>query len=349
MNQASKQHPVHQLCEYLQGTKTVYILIYGNVDPDAVGSAWALKELLKAQGVSADIGYTGEIGRLENETMITALRMPISPVDRETLEEADKVAIVDAQPEFFKDYDLPRCDIVIDHHPRKSDKQTEFSDIRPRCLATASILTEYLIEAEIPIHKRLATALYHGIQVDSKGLRRSATTVDQMALDFLDSRIDHSLLRRVELSQYSLGGLDYFSIALAKRRYAKNRVYAHLGALSSADICSQVADFLIRVRDIHWAIVSGVVNNTLIIVFRCDGRAKNAGKLAQEAFGEIGSAGGHKTMGRAEIEDKSVEDCSLTQNEKIEQFVIGWLSRVDRSFIPLAKVLPGEATLLNHP
>ncbi len=345
MTAVVKQSPVSRLLTFVEGIKSVYIVIYGNVDPDAVGSAWGLKELLKSVGVFADIGYTGEIGRLENEAMISALRMPISLVEQEALQKADKVAIVDAQPEFFKDYDLPRCDIVIDHHPRKSDKVTPFSDIRPKCLATASILTEYLMEAGVNIHKRLATALYHGIQVDSKGLRRSATSVERRALEYLDSRADHSLLRRVELSQYSLGGLDYFSIALAKRRYTKNRVYAHLGALSSADICAQVADFLIRVGDIHWAIVSGVVNNTLITVFRCDGRSKNAGKLAQEAFGELGSAGGHKTMGRAEIDDKNVEGCSLTQNEKIEQFVIGWLARVDRSFIPLVKILPGETTL----
>ena len=345
MDLVKKKGAVHQLLETIRDTKYIYILIYGNVDPDAVGSAWALKELLKYQGVSSDIGYTGEIGRLENEAMITSLRMPIYPVDQELLCKADKVAIVDAQLGFFKDYPLPRCDIVIDHHPRKADREVAFSDIRPKCLATASILTEYLLDLNLPISKRLATALYHGIQVDSKGLRRSATAVDRRALDYLDGQTDHNLLRRAKLSQYSLGGLDYFSIALAKRRYARNRMYAHLGALSSADICSQVADFLISVREVQWAIVSGVVGKTLYIVFRCDGRTKNAGKLAQEAFKDLGSAGGHKTMGRAEIEDKCIEEFTLTHNEKLEQFIIGLLARVDRSFIPLVKVLPGDIML----
>ena len=342
MGVAKKITPAKELLKVIEGVKSIYIVIYGTVDPDSVGSAWALKELLKAKGVSSEIGFTGEIGRLENEAMILALRMPVAPVDREALDRAEKVAIVDAQLEFFKDYDLPRCDIVIDHHPRKSDKTTPFSDIRPKCLSAASMLTEYLLELKIPIHKRLATALYHGIQVDSKGLRRSGTPVDRMAKEHLEGLADHSLLRRVELSQYSLGGLDYFSIALAKRRYAKNRLYAHLGSLSTADICAQVADFLIRVNEVYWAIVSGVVNDKLVIVFRCDGRTQNAGKLAQEAFGEIGSAGGHKTMGRAEIEQKALDNLTLTHNEKCEHFLIGLLARVDRTFIALAKVLPHE-------
>ncbi|OED35180.1 hypothetical protein AB834_05030 [PVC group bacterium (ex Bugula neritina AB1)] len=347
MKLEAKASPVHELINFTKGVSSVYVLIYGNVDPDALGSAWALKELLKTRDIAVKIGYTGKVGRLQNQAMINSLKIPVGPVSKEELLSAEKIAIVDAQPEFFKDYELPRFDIVIDHHPRKSDKVTDFSDIRSKCLATASILTEYLLEAKVKVDKRLATALYYGIQVDMKGLRRSATDVDRKALEYLDSRVDHNLLRRLELSQYSLNGLDYFAIALAKRRYAKNRIYTHLGSIPMADICAQIADFFISVQDIHWAIVSGVVNRTLVIVFRSDGRDKNAGELAQVAFGEIGSSGGHKTMGRAEIDAKYFTKIDLTQNEKFEKIIIESLARVDRSFIPLVKILPGDDLSFN--
>jgi nanoRNase/pAp phosphatase (c-di-AMP/oligoRNAs hydrolase) len=56
-----------------------------------------------------------------------------------------------------------------------------------------------------------------------------------------------------------------------------------------------------RISSITWSIVSGTYSKKLIIIFRNDGIRKNAGKVAKESFGHIGSAGGHKNMARAEI------------------------------------------------
>ena len=43
------------------------------------------------------------------------------------------------------------------------------------------------------------------------------------------------------------------------------------------------------------------------MIFRCDGYRKSAGKLATRAFGEYGSAGGHKDSARAEVSLKRLE------------------------------------------
>jgi nanoRNase/pAp phosphatase (c-di-AMP/oligoRNAs hydrolase) len=76
--------------------------------------------------------------------MIEILRIPARPIRASELTRADLIALVDCQPEFFASIDLPRCDVVIDHHPRKSRRRFAFSDIRPTSLATSSILTNYL-------------------------------------------------------------------------------------------------------------------------------------------------------------------------------------------------------------
>lgn len=332
------------LYKVASAAKNAVILIYANPDPDGLASAWALKEILCHQGITASIFYTGEVGRLQNASMIHTLRLPASPLKTELLRKADLVAIVDAQPDFFRDsIRLRRCDIVIDHHPRKGEIKAPFVDVRPKCLATSSILTEYLTATGKPLETRLATALHFGITTDSQGQRRQPSPTDQEALAILERKADKTLLKRIEFSQYSLNDLVYFSMALVKHRYARNVLYAHLGPTLHSEVCSQVADFLIRVKEAHWALVSGVAGDKLVVVFRCDGHKKNAGRVAGNAFGSIGSAGGHKTMGRAEIQALSLpEGVTLTQSERLEEFVVQSLAKVDRSFKPLARLLKKE-------
>ena len=340
VKESREKNRLARLYKILAGKSRPLILIYGNPDPDGLGSAWALKEIMHSEGISATIGYTGEVGRIENQTMINILRIPAGHVEKHAIIEADSVALVDCQPEFFKGFELPRCDIVIDHHPRKSARRVALSDIRPKCLATSSILTAYLRAAGILVNRRLATALYYGIQTDSRNLQRAPTPVDSEAHRFLETRVNRQLLRRIEFSSYSLSRLDYFRVALIKLRYARNSLYSHVGPVPSFDVCVQIADFLIHVKEAHWAVVSGAVEKKLIVVFRCDGIKKHAGKTAQSAFGTLGSAGGHRTMARAEIEEKNLPGgMILTQNEKVERFVMESLARVDKGFKPLLRSL----------
>jgi len=320
----------------VSGTMRPIILIYGSPDPDALASAWALRELTRRHAKTPRIRYTREIGRLENQTMVASLRIPAKLLDQVELKAADLIALVDCQPEFFKSFELPRCDIIFDHHPRKSRHKYTFSDIRPDCLATSSILTEYLETAAVEPNQRLATALYYGIQTDSRHLQRSPTPIDSAALRFLEQKININLLRRIEFSSYSLERLDYFAIALIKLRHAKGVLYSHIGPVPYSDICVQVADFLIRVKEAKWALVSGVADRKLIVVFRCDGHHKHAGRNAEAAFGELGSAGGHRTTARAEVDVNALpEEFSSMQNEMIERFVLDSLSNVAREFKPL--------------
>lgn len=321
----------------IKDVESVYILIYTNPDPDSVASSVALQRLLQHYGLRVDIGYTGMVGRIQNAAMIKSLNLPVKSVDREKLAASDLVAIVDAQPEFFKGFDLPRCDIIIDHHPNKVTQDYPFKDIRSDCLSTSSILTDYLLCEGLSIPKKLATALFYGFQTDSQGQHMRLSPVDEMAFNFLRKKADHNLVSQIELAQYSLNDLDYFSIALVKRRFAKNTLYAHLGPVPYTDVCVQVADFLIRVQEAHWAIVTGTVNDKLIIVFRCDGPL-NAGAVAKAAFGEVGSAGGHKSMGRAEVPKQGLPPgISLSQNEQIEWYVLSSLARVEKSFTALLR------------
>ncbi len=328
-----------RLKKLVKDKQNPWILIYSNPDPDALASAWGLKELLLSFGCDSKIGYTGAIGRLENETMVNLLNIPARKVSENEFYDADMIALVDAQPEFFSDIALPRCDIIFDHHPRKSSKACAFTEIRTRALSASSIITEYLRAANINISKRLATALHYGLQTDSRNLQRSPSKTDTSSAHFLESKIDRSMVRRIEFSSYSLGRLDYFSIALIKLRYANGILYSNIGSVPSGDVCAQTADFLIRVKEAEWAVISGSVNHKLVIVFRCDGYKKSAGTLAEKAFSKFGSAGGHRTMARAEIpEEKLPDNILLTQNEKLDIFILEAMTGVVKAFKPVTRL-----------
>jgi nanoRNase/pAp phosphatase (c-di-AMP/oligoRNAs hydrolase) len=329
-----------RLREVCRGAKVVRVIIYANPDPDALASALALKELLDTKGRTVKIGYTGAIGRPENASMIRRLKMPAFPLSEEEAARSDAIAIVDSQPQFFTDFKLPRCDIVIDHHPLWDEVRAEFVDIRPGYLSTSSIMTEYLRAAGVRLTRDLASALYYGIKTDSRHFMCDMSHGDMEAIRWLRKKADTSIVKQIEFSQFSREGLDYFSIGLVRRRFLNGVMFSHLGPVPFSDVCVQVADFFIRVENVTWALVTGVVGDTLVVVFRNDGLKKDAGYLARAAFGNIGSAGGHESMGRAEVKQDALPGgLLLTDNRGIEKFVLGSLAQIDAVFLPLLRTL----------
>ncbi|MHB8173972.1 MAG: DHH family phosphoesterase [Nitrospirota bacterium] len=334
---------LEKMLESVDGARLLRVMIYGNPDPDALASAMALKQVLEGTakgGLKVEMNYTGAVGRPENASMIRQLKIPVTPISEAEARDADRIALVDSQPQFFQDFALPRCDIVIDHHPLLMDQQVAFWDVRPEYLSTASIMTEYMRAAGIRLTRGMASALLYGIKTDSRNFMSELSIGDIGALRWLSKKSDRDIVKRIEFSQFSRDTLDYFSIALVRRRFVQGVMFAHLGPVPTYDVCVQVADFLIRVEHVEWALVTGVVATELVVVFRNDGVKKDAGYLARTAFGKIGSAGGHKSMGRANIPQKSLPNgLLLTDNKGIEKFVLSALSKVDPVFTPVLKTI----------
>jgi nanoRNase/pAp phosphatase (c-di-AMP/oligoRNAs hydrolase) len=227
---------------------------------------------------------------------------------------------------------------VIDHHPLTKAPSARFVDIRPDYLSTSSIMTEYLKAAGVRLTGKLASALFYGIKTDSRHFMGDMSSGDVQAIKWLRNKADRYIVNRIEFSQFSQEGLDYFSIALVRRLFSNTVMFSHLGPVPFFDVCVQVADFFIRVENVSWALVTGVVGDTLVIVFRNDGIKKDAGYLARSAFSRLGSAGGHASMGRAAIkQDDLPKGLLLTDNSGIERFVLGSLAGVDAVFLPVLK------------
>ncbi|MBE0584994.1 MAG: phosphoethanolamine methyltransferase, partial [Desulfofustis sp.] len=194
-----------------------------------------------------------------------------------------------------------------------------YVDIRPDYGAASSMLVEYLRAASLKPSVSLATALFYGIKVDTGDFEKEARLADGISFRYLFDIANRNLVRKFELTDLRRTELKYFSIALSELHYTKGKFYVHIGKVRSPDVLVIIADFLNHVADIDWVMVSGIHNDKLVVIFRCDGYRKSAGKLAASAFGKIGSAGGHKGAARAEIPLKTLalaEDQINTQTLK---------------------------------
>ena len=316
----SAQERVRTFLELFQGSESVLILI--NPDPDALASALAARRLLWNQAGRTVIACIREIQRLENQAMVELLKIPVVKIDKVASENFTRRILVDGQPDHFEIFGEFTYDAIIDHHPKTQEWNAPFVDIRPEYGATATILIEYLRGAKIKPSRNLATALLYAVKTDTANFERDATEEDVKQFRYVFHYANINLLRKIEKSELRISDLQYFQTALEKRILRKKALYVHLGTVTSTDICVQIADYFMGVYGIGWSYVSGVYRDTLIVIIRNDGYRKDAGKLASDAFGSFGSAGGHRGAARAEIPLSSLVQKGIEPHDSVlERFV----------------------------
>jgi len=283
------------------------VLVVINADPDALASALAIKKLLRYRVKSVIISHPNEIRRLNNVAMVDRLKIPLVRLKDIKSDDFSKKVMVDSQPDHLPCFEKLKIDVIIDHHPVSGDWDADFVDIRPEYGATASMIVEYLRAGGLKPSVALATALFYAIKVDTQDFERKSVLADGISFRYLFNIANRDLVRKFELTDLRPSELKYFTIALSELKYSKRRYYSHVGRVRSPDVLVIVADFLNHVGDIDWVFVSGIHGDKLVVIFRCDGYRKSAGKLADRTFGSLGSAGGHKGAARAEVPLKNLE------------------------------------------
>jgi len=289
---------LHELLDQFSGADHVLILI--NADPDAIASAMAFERLLWKRVTRINISNINTITRPDNMAMIQLFDVTLIHVSKIEPRLYNKIVILDSQPGHNDSFAGLDYTAIIDHH-EPGDYKAPFMDIRPHYGATSSIMTEYLKSAKIKPSERLATALFHGIKTDTANFERMASNSDIRAFQFLFRHANIHLARRIEQVDLRISFLEYFRKAIEEKIMEETRIYIHLGNVENPDVLVLLADFFMRVNTVTWSIVAGLYEDRLIIIIRNDGLQKDAGKLAGRLFGATGSAGGHKSMARAEI------------------------------------------------
>jgi nanoRNase/pAp phosphatase (c-di-AMP/oligoRNAs hydrolase) len=154
---------------------------------------------------------------------------------------------------------------------------------------------------DVNISERTATAMLYAIKSDTLFFNRQANRVDLEAFSYLYPLADAALIRKMEGAEITLERLEYVVRATQNGKLREQVFSAFLGESPREDFIPYVADFFLQLEDVKWTIVSGVVNDSLVVSVRNLGYSRNAGEFVRKCFGEIGSAGGHRAMAKAVV------------------------------------------------
>lgn len=299
------------------------VLIVINADPDSIASAMAVKRLLWRKVGEVVMVCINRVDRPDNEAMVELLKVDLKRGSDVDFSRFDKKVLIDSQPSHHPRISKHPYDVIIDHHPPDPQLDAPFKDIRPQYGATASIMCEYIKTARIRPNRRLATALVYAIKTDTSNFERRAINEDVKAFQYLYKFVNVNVIKKIEKTGIRGKYLKYFEKALRNRQRSGNNLITYLNNVSSPDICVIIADFYMTVDFVSWCYVAGIHQKKLIIIIRNDGIRKNAGRLAKKKFGSLGSAGGHKSMARAEIPLETLQPlCDTDSEEAVKKWLV---------------------------
>jgi nanoRNase/pAp phosphatase (c-di-AMP/oligoRNAs hydrolase) len=291
---------VQQYQRYFSDAERVLIMLHNDPDPDAMASGLALRNVLRRTKTTAIIGAIQGVTRPENLRMVNLLDIHIEAISQESLQEYDRIAMVDVQPHYFGGL-IDRVDLVIDHHPEQPGYTAVFKDIRADYGSTCTILTEHLRAVDVNISERTATAMLYAIKSDTLFFNRSTSRVDLEAFSYLYPLADAALIRKMEGAEITRERLDYVTKAHEVGVLSDQVFSAFLGSMPREDFIPYVADFFLQLEDVKWTVIAGIVNDSLVVSVRNLGYTKNAGEFVRRVFADIGSAGGHRAMAKAVV------------------------------------------------
>lgn len=242
-------------------------------DPDALSCGFAYQILAQERGIQAELLYGGRISHQENIALINLLEIPVTEWgDAEIPKNYFQGSVfVDNQGTTSNLIDRLEAALVpvlavIDHHDLQDRLESPlFTDIRP-VGACASIFSHYLADGLLelhssnPTHRRLATALMHGI-VSETGAMLQALPFDFTAAAFLQPFYDIELLLDILHQRRNHKVMEVINLALNNRVIRAGLCLSGVGYLreDDRDAIPQAADFLLTEDTVHTAIVYGIV------------------------------------------------------------------------------------------
>jgi nanoRNase/pAp phosphatase (c-di-AMP/oligoRNAs hydrolase) len=268
-----------------------------NPDPDSLASMLGIKALVESAqpGKTVILTVDGMIARSENRAMVELLPVPLVPVETVMTGPDTAVVMVDTQPYTGRRYsEAAMPQVVIDHHETGGVLTgVRFSDIRTHLGATSTMVTGYLIEQRVLVSSRLATALLYGIDSETTGYPREASSLDDGALIWLFPRADKDLLAQIRNPRLPQSHFATFQHALANAFLYDKLVVSWCGTVTQPDIIAEIAEFFIRFEQVNWSLAAGVFEGRLRLSLRAGGLGGKAGEILYTVVNGLGSAGGH--------------------------------------------------------
>ncbi|VTU01751.1 dhh family phosphoesterase : Exopolyphosphatase-like enzyme OS=Singulisphaera acidiphila (strain ATCC BAA-1392 / DSM 18658 / VKM B-2454 / MOB10) GN=Sinac_3763 PE=4 SV=1: DHH: DHHA1 [Gemmataceae bacterium] len=282
----------------LQGTERVVFVSHVNPDPDALASMLGLAHLVEHRLTKPTLlTRDGLIGRAENKAMVEGLDLDLVPIEEVDWRPDDAIVMVDSQPNTGR-HTFPEVlpiYAVLDHHDTPGDlDRVSFTDIRATAGATSTVVTKYLIEQDVPVTEKVATALLYGIETEVTGYPREAGPADDDALLFLYPLADKDLIAQIRNARLPHSHFEVLLQALQSSFIYDRLIISWVDDLPAPEQAAEVVDFMIRFEKVDWAVCGGVCGDKLILSLRAAIEHASGGELLRQVVGKLGRAGGHE-------------------------------------------------------
>jgi len=296
------------------GPFSIYI---AQIDPDAIGSAFGMQEVLSQLGHTSHVYYQGRVGHPQNEALcqklglMSRMRSLTDPNTDSSGQCPENIVLVDSSKS--KDSRLPfviEPVIVVDHHEKSDIKDRE--DIflwLDESSGSASTMVAELLSEITPetweFKSDLALMLALGIYTDCKSNTRSGERDDQ-AYAWVKRYTDASLLCDLVNYKRQFSFLKHLSRAVAyvdkHDTYRKGRILGGLGRIPEkcGDDLAMVADELLRTVGaplaVTWAVVevkdktTGDVTLKIRVCARSEDYTTPLGETLADRFGDKSGA-----------------------------------------------------------
>ena len=275
----------------------LFIQTHNFPDHDAVASAFALQQLLKAWGLAADLIFDGEIQRESLKTAISALGIRIRPWKEVSPEESDSILVVDGCKGARNVTDLPGEEIaVLDHHQVECPESVSFVDIRPSYGACSTLLFEYWKQAGLVPSREVATALMIGLNMDTALMTRDVSRNDVEAYSALYSGADMRMVNSILRNYIQVKDLAFFRKAIDAVVIRDTFAFCWFPDGCNQNLLGILGDFLLSLEEAEFIVLAARNRGRINLSVRSENPRWNAALIVEEVLRGRGFGGGHADM-----------------------------------------------------
>ena len=185
--------------------------------------------------------------------MVDVLHLDLVPIEEVEWRPGDAVVMVDSQPNTGR-HTLPgeTCrstpSSTTTTRPATSTA-SPFIDVRANLGATCTLVTKYLIEQDVPIPEKVATALLYGIETEVTGYPREASPADDEALIYLYPLADKDLIAQIRNARLPHSHFECLLQALQSSFIYDRLIISWVNDLPQPEQAAEVVDFMIRFEE----------------------------------------------------------------------------------------------------
>lgn len=323
---------IKDLIELCQG-HLVYIQTHNYPDPDAIASAYGLKELLGIYGVESTLCYDGKIDKLSASKMLDAFHIQMQPYGDlvSDMKKTDRIICVDTQKNGGNVTDFVGDEVAcIDHHPTFVEIEYQYQDIRITG-ACASLIAEYYALSGNEPGKDVATALLYGMKMDTLQFTRGVTEFDIKMFEYLFPRRDQEKLAALERNNMEFSDLKAYGAAIENIELYSKVGFSCIPFSCPDAMIAILSDFILSLIEVEVAIVFSFREDGIKLSARSESSDIHAGDLLHVALKDIGNGGGHAEMGGGFISKDQMPKLGNYPKDYIRDLFLGILEGNDNN------------------